>query len=420
MTNNIYRVSAKDREVLRKLGARIAEIGNTTVMNERRSLWKKLNALEAQRPMLLCELSEITDEIVPPHSLKCEGEWAKAMERRLRSQIYHFENVGDDFVIEPRITYGYKVKIGNFGFEPVVHSGSRDGVKGSYKVEPPIRDIEEGMEKLHFRELDVDREATENERAALEHVFGGILPVEHRGWYFWTQGLTISVIDLIGLDGLMYAMYDQPEALHRLMAFMRDEQIHFLKWFEKQGLLFPNNQDDYIGSGGCGYTDLLPQKDNIPCNPGRLADMWGLSESQETVGVSPDMFNEFVFQYQLPIISMFGFACYGCCEPLDKRWHVVKQIPNLRRVSVSPWADQEKMADYLDSKYVYSRKPNPTLVSTRYWDEKIIREDIRKSLDIAGNLNMEIILKDVHTLFKEPDRLSKWTRIVRVEIDRKG
>ena len=59
----------------------------------------------------------------------------------------------------------------------------------------------------------------------------------------------------------------------------------------------------------------------------------GLSESQETVGVSPELFEEFVFQYQLPIISRFGFACYGCCEPVDSRWHVIKKIPNLRRVS---------------------------------------------------------------------------------------
>lgn len=416
MTGNNRKVSEKDKNILSKLGYRIMEIGSSPEMSQRRRLWKKLNALEAERPMLLCETSGVIDEIIPVSMLQCDGEWAKSMERRLRTQIFHFDEVEDDFIIEPRVTYSYKVDIGSYGVAPIIQSGSHDGKMGSIRWDPPIVHIEEGMEKLHFRRLSIDHEATEKERAVLESVFGRILPIEHRGWYFWTQGLTIAAIDLIGLEGLMYAMYDDPEQLHRLMGFLRDEQINFLSFFEKQGLLFSNNQDDYIGSGGCGYTDLLPQEDYVSGKPGRLKDMWGLSESQETVGVSPSMFEEFVFQYQLPIISKFGFACYGCCEPIDNRWHIVKRIPNLRRVSVSPWANQEKMADNLGKDYIYSRKPNPTMVSTDFWDEGIIRGDIRKTLEITRDLNVEIVLKDVHTLCKEPDRLGRWAHIIRDEI----
>ena len=75
--------------------------------------------------------------------------------------------------------------------------------------------------------------------------------------------------------------------------------------------------------------------------------MWGFGESQETVGVSPEMFAEFVLPYQLPILERFGLNCYGCCEPLDKRWEYVKQIPRLRRVSVSPWSNRAFMAERL-------------------------------------------------------------------------
>ena len=78
--------------------------------------------------------------------------------------------------------------------------------------------------------------------------------------------------------------------------------------------------------------------------------MWCLTESQETVGVSPEQFEEFVFQYQLPLQERFGLNCYGCCEPLQSRWHIVKKIPRLRRVSVSPWADQEMMAEMLEDR----------------------------------------------------------------------
>ena len=54
--------------------------------------------------------------------------------------------------------------------------------------------------------------------------------------------------------------------------------------------------------------------------------MWGFCESQETVGVSPKMFEEFVFAYQLPILDRFGLNIYGCCEPLDRRFDIVKRI----------------------------------------------------------------------------------------------
>ncbi|MDP7287961.1 MAG: hypothetical protein QGH94_08205, partial [Phycisphaerae bacterium] len=76
-------------------------------------------------------------------------------------------------------------------------------------------------------------------------------------------------------------------------------------------------------------TDELPQADFT--GRVRLIDMWGFCESQETVGVSPEMFEEFVFPYQMPILERFGLNCYGCCEPLDNRWHVVKRFPRLRR-----------------------------------------------------------------------------------------
>lgn len=417
----LYQVTSKDRKVLRNIGARIAEIGNLPIMDDRRRLWKKLNALEAERPMILCEMCGVMDEIVPLNTLECEGEWSREIERSLKSKIFHFENVCDDMIIEPRITYNYKVNISNFGVASVMHSGSYADILGSYRWDPPITNIEEGIKKLHFRELSVDLDTTITNKSLLEDVFYDILKVEHRGWYFWTQGLTNTLIlNMIGLEGLMYAMYDQPEQLHILMSFLRDEQISFLKWHEEQGLLISNNQDDYIGSGGCGYTDLLPQKDYILGERVRLKDMWGLSESQETVGVSSDMFEEFVFQYQLPVISLFGFACYGCCEPIESRWHIIKHIPNLRRVSVSPWSNQEKMAEYLSNNYIYSRKPNPTLVSTDIWDEELIHNDIRRTLDITRGLNVEIVLKDVHTLKKDSARMGKWVCIAREELENMG
>lgn len=127
-------------------------------------------------------------------------------------------------------------------------------------------------------------------------------------------------IDLIGLENLMLAMYDNPAGLHRLMAFLRDDHLAFARWLEREGLLSLNNENDYIGSGSEGYTRDLPQPGWQPGDPVRLKDRWVLSESQETVGVGPELFEEFIFPYQLALAREFGKCYYGCCEPVNNRW----------------------------------------------------------------------------------------------------
>ena len=92
-----------------------------------------------------------------------------------------------------------------------------------------------------------------------------------------------------------------------------------------------------IGSGSAGYTDELPQSDWREGDSVRATDQWVLSESQETVGVGPRLFEEFIFPYQLDLAKRFGLLYYGCCEPVHSRWDVLKKFPNLRKVSVSPW-----------------------------------------------------------------------------------
>ncbi|MCS7222700.1 MAG: hypothetical protein RML36_09915 [Anaerolineae bacterium] len=411
--HNEWTINPDDIHILRDLFKRQREIAQDPVMEERRRLWTEHASLRSRRPMILAETSGVLDEIVPVSSLRCQEEWARTIERSLRELIFRYESVGDDFVIEPRIRYGWFVEIGDFGVQVERRRAENNGRLGSYRVDPPIKDLDRDLDRLHFRSLRVDREKTAAWAALLEEQFGDILPVINRGWYWWTTGLTIVAIDLIGLEQLMLAMIENPAGLHRLMAFLRDEMLHYLDWFEREGLLSLNNEDDYIGSGSIGYTSELPAPDWQPGQPVRLCDMWGLAESQETVGVSPRMFEEFVFQYQYPIITRFGLSYYGCCEPLHTRIKIIKRLPNLRRVSVSPWCNQEIMADELGKDYIFCRKPSPTLISTAVWDEEAIREDLRTTLRIARGCPLELVMKDVHTLYDQPWRLGRWVQLAR-------
>ena len=420
MKNDPSSISHKDRDLLRQLGRRKAVLADDPVNRERRAAWFEHDAGAGGRVMVLAEHGAVMDQNRPqPDSdLKCESEWARGIEKSLRSEIYQFEILRDDHVIEPRMTTNWKVTATDYGVQSVVHWADNAGHLASRSWDPPIQDLDRDFGKLKPRTFSVDREATLREKAALEEVFAGILDVQIRGAFYWTMGLTWCAIDLVGLQNLWLYMCENPEGLHRLMAFLRDDHIAFAQWLEREGLYTLNNENDYIGSGSMGYTKALPGADCQGSGRIRTRDLWVLSESQETVGVGPAQFEEFIFPYQLSIVEMFGKTYYGCCEPVDNRWRVLKRIPNLARVSVSPWANEEAMAEALGSDYVYSRKPNPTMISTGRFDEKQIRRDLAKTLAIARSCRLEIIMKDVHTLHNEPERLPRWVEIARQEIEK--
>jgi hypothetical protein len=208
---------------------------------------------------------------------------------------------------------------------------------------------------------------------------------------------------------------DQPDGLHRVMAFLRDGTLARLDFLEQNHLLSLNNRGTYVGSGGFGWSRELPQPDfsgNV-----RAIDCWGFAESQETSTVSPRMFASFILPYQLPILERFGLNCYGCCEPLDNRWEYVEKIPRLRRVSVSPWAKLERMAERLGPRYILSLKPNPADLAAENMDEERIRAGLRASIITAKtqNCRLEIIMKDNHTIANDPARVIRWVQIAKEE-----
>jgi hypothetical protein len=185
--------------------------------------------------------------------------------------------------------------------------------------------------------------------------------------------------------------------VHQLMAFLRDEHRHFLEWCEHEGLLTANNGVNLVGSGGVGETNELHPVTDVGV---KLSDRWGFAESQETVGISPAMFEEFVLPYQLPLLEKFGLNCYGCCEGLENRIKpILQNVPRLRRISVAPNANQEAMAAALDGHYIFSRKPYPAHVCVGF-NEKAVREDLRHTLTVQN----------------EPDRIGRWVKIAREEI----
>jgi hypothetical protein len=198
------------------------------------------------------------------------------------------------------------------------------------------------------------------------------------------------------------------------MRFLCDATHRKLDFLESNGLLSLNTGGTYVGSGGFGWTSHLPQPGFDPARI-KTMDLWGFSESQETVGIDPEAYGEFIFPYEKTILARFGLNCYGCCEPIGPRWHYVKQFPRLRRISVSPWANITELARLLQNKYIMSIKPTPTPLAMSSIDENSIRAALRNILQGTKDCHVEVIMKDNHTLGKNPMNAVNWCRIAKEE-----
>jgi len=404
-------ISTQDRQVLRGLAAQVAELAARPIEQEKRALWYRHNALEPTRPLIFCDPENSWNEIIPPETLACEGELARGWEVTLRKEVFWGAQMGDDRVIEPTFSVPHVHTESDWGMHET-RTGGQGG--GSYVWDAPLKSYAD-LERLHFPQIVVDYEATDRVLGLARETLGDLLSVRLKTTWFWSVGMTRTLINLRGLAQIMYDMFDHPDGLHRLMAFLRDGHQARLDFLEQNGLLSLNNDGSYVGSGGFGWTHELPQPDFD--GHVRTRDLWALAESQETVGISPHMFAEFVFPYQLPLLERFGLSCYGCCEPLDKRWPIVAQIPNLRRVSVSPWSERAQMAERLGDRYIYSMKPSPTDLAMDTFDEERIRAELRAALRATRDCRVEVIMKDNHTIRNDPQRVVRWVQIARQEAE---
>jgi len=408
-------ISQADKDVLRTLAERVAEISACPRMQETRELWKRLNSLEKTRPLVFCDPENGWNEIITESQMTCTGKLARRWEMDLRKDIFWGDEMGDDKPVEPYFDVPYTVAPDDWGLEAEYH---RTDDLGSCVWDSPVKDYATDLAKLHSPKVNIDWETTEGCVEIAKEVFGDILTVRLKGIWWWSLGLTWPAVTLRGLSNVMYDFVDHPDELKELLAIISKGHLEKLDYLEVNSLLGLNNDGTYVGSGGYGFTDELPQDEfdgRVRC-----VDMWGFTESQETVSVSPDMYEEFIFPYEKPIMDRFGLTCYGCCEPVHGRWHIVKRHHNLRRVSCSPWADVEKMAGYLEDRYILSIKPAPAAISTPTIDEDPIRQGLRKVLDLTKDCIVELIMKDNHTLGNRPENAVRWCQIAKKEVERRS
>ena len=139
--------------------------------------------------------------------------------------------------------------------------------------------------------------------------------------------------------------------------------------------------------------------------------------AQEFALVSPQMHNDFMLEYQLPILSRYGLTSYGCCEDMTHKIDMVRRIPNLRRIAVSPFADVASCAEQIGRDYVVSYRPSPSDMVGYGFDKDFVKRTIRRDLESCKGSHVDITLKDVETVQGDPNRIRNWVAAVREVID---
>ncbi len=401
----------KDRDILRGLAEKVAKIAALDVHKEKAGLWTKLNDLKKTRPLVW-----VTEQ--PWHEMDVEGELKlhcsdphfHSTEWALRATIYQWEHMPADMVVEPVFYTPMAVQYTGLGLstEADLASESATGIVSRH-YKPQIKD-EADIEKIKPQQVSHNQAATEESCQILGNVFGDILPVEKRG----VSGVWFAPWDiLIQWWGVQEALTDlvlKPELVHLAMDRLMSAMVSLADQYNELNLWASNNANVRVGSGGLGYTDQLPSADHDSAQV-KPIDMWGCATAQIFSEVSPEMHEEFALNYELRWLEKFGLNYYGCCEPLHHKIGMLKKVPRLRKISISPWAKLDEAVKEIGTDYVISLKPNPAILAGDDWDLGKVRADLKASLEKTRGCHVEIIMKDISTVRNQPQRLWEWAEM---------
>lgn len=415
-----YGISREDRAILRERASRQMELANQEENLEKKRRWYLHNARKGEKPMVHLELWTFAHEILPQR-LQCRGEFARQVETALYRNYLNQEIFGDDRVTPDYFPLAYDAWFRLFDLPvQVQHVSDEGGQEGlGRRFVPLIEDLEKDYWKLRPSSFGVEREAAEGKRAAIEEAIGDILPVRFSMDCLYSVP-TQMLVHIMSMETMMLSMYDAPELFQEMMGRIAEDTLAYYRFLEQQRLILPTTSFESVGQGSWSFTDELPGWEEWERRPFSARDVWGFMDSQETVGISPDMYEAFIFPCYQKIAGQFGLLSYGCCEPVDPIWdRCISSLPNLRKVSISPWCDEELMGERLaGSQVIYHRKPSPNFLGVgAQLDEEALRSHIRKSLRAAKGCHMEITQRDVYTIHHNEGKARRYVEILRQEIE---
>ncbi len=401
-------MTQKELQRIRDLAKEQAEIAAKPEMEMLRKEWTALNDCVSERPMVTVELGTFADDLLP-QIMECESEEARKLEWMLLSNIVNHKYFEDDTFVRDHIPVTYGGGVTPFGIDVKVERTSGLG----HHFISQIGDLEEDFHKLNPSMIELEPKAeTEKRRDALNEIFGDILPAKITGQSLYVVP-TQNIVHIMSMEDMYVAMYDAPELFKKMMDMLADDYCRYFDLLEQENRLLPTVDSVHLGQGTYCFNSVLPNE-----NITKTTQVWGYMDSQETSGISPDMFAEFIFPFYKKVFERYGLLSYGCCEAVDPIWDkCLSGVKNLGRVSISPWCNEEFMGEQLRGrKTVYHRKPSPNFLGVgTQLDEEALRQHIRRTLLAAKGCTLEFTQRDVYNVSGSFEKVRRYVEIIREE-----
>jgi len=380
-------------------------------------LWRDINDLKPTRPPVnIYQVPWSEFPLVNEMITERENKFLWDIEFKLRRDIYELKHFPADIVYFNKIECHPVVYDSDFMLDNKVDI-IRSGQINSQHFTPVLLEMED-INKIKEATVEYDKDATGKRLDFLDDVFGGICDIEltgKKGHWFTPWDYLIS---RTGVTEAMIDLIERPDFVNAYVSRFVDVSIKRLERYKELGLWASNNNDTIVGSGGYGYASDLEEAPS-PNIGVPLDQLWGCGNAQMFSEVSPDMHWEFSLRHEMRWLANFGLNYYGCCEQLHHKIDILSQIPGLRKISMSPWADLDIARETIDKRYVMSIKPTPTAVAMQPFDEDVIRAEINGHLDKTAGTPTEFVLKDISTVKNEPYRIDVWNRVFKEEIDKR-
>ena len=401
-------ISQKDKTILRRVAAQQMELAAAPQMQALTQRWVRHNACRPGLPMVVVEWGSFPQEVITPR-LQCEGEAARRIEWRLYANFIGHLQFQDDSFVPDHMPVRYRTWFKPFDIDVVVERIPGTDSLGHHFREV-IGDLSRDFHLLKPSTYGVDREETASTLSLCNDLFGDILPARLSGAALYSVP-TQNIVHIMSMETMLFALCDYPDDFHRMMRMLEDDTLRYFRFLEKEDLLLPTTKNEPVGNGTFAFTDELPAQ-----GPLTTRDVWGFMDSQETTGISPQMYEEFIFPYYRRIAQEYGLMSYGCCEAVHPLWaNCLSKLPNLRKLSISPWCDEPYLGERLaGTKIIYHRKPSPNYLGVdAQLDAPALKAHIEATLTAAKGCTIEFTQRDVYTVHHNMEKVREFVRIVR-------
>jgi hypothetical protein len=403
---------------LRDLAKKVRDIADDPLQKEHKKFWTAVNDQKMIHPVALVRdyglnMMEYGDELL----LKIEDKELRYYEAHFLAQIYQWKHLRCHSVTEKEILCNAVIEETHFGVPAASMYNDKEFWRWKSNSEAEhfssIFKDERDIEKIVVPEINYDKEATQKKVDRLNEIFDGILPVYPCGHKDIRCTPWDDLFRALGLQEGMMNLAVEPEFMMALVNRYFDVFCKHVENLEKLGLLNSNNSSALIGMGGYGFTSLLPPRPKEGLMGAALKDTWCLLADQIFTTVSPEMSDKFAFGPEKRYAEKFGLVYYGCCEKLDHKLDYLFQLPNIHKISCSPFSDREAFFEKVGNKAVVSFKPDSIFLSHAGWTIEESREELIDVCRLARkyNCSVECIMKTLINIRNDPKRLWDWSEM---------